>query len=154
MSLPISRKVEKALASWLPTAMTTTGLTFFEGHERADTIIMPCLVIHAEGSTPYPDMPPDVGIRVVRVRCKFTASSDDHTRATVDGWKELLESAMTDDMAAMQSALNHPATGTDTRVVTGIHFHHVEMTDDPSERFENDWIEDLTFAVVAELVDA
>ena len=154
MSLPISRKAEKAFAvGYLPTALNITGLHIYEGHEKVDSIELPNLVVYSEGSSPYPEMPVESGARLVRLRCKFQVDSQATTRADVDAWKQLLENAMTDELAALQAALNKPV-GTDNRVVKAIHFHHVEMADDPSDVNETDWIEDLVFNVTCELLDA
>ena len=154
MNLSISRKVEKAISvGYLPTALNISGLTIYEGHEKAAAIEIPNLVIYSEGSSPYQNMPVESGVRTVRLRCKFQVDSSVNSRADVDEWKAALESAMTDELDALQAALNKP-DGTDTRAVTGIHFHHIEMTDDPSDVSETDWIEDLVFNVTAEILDA
>lgn len=154
MSLPISRKAEKAFAvGYLPSALNIIGLNIYEGHENAGEVSFPCLIIYTEGSSPHPDFPPEIGVRLIRLRCKFTVDSDDNTRTNVDDWKQLLESAMTDNLDALQAALNKPS-GTDNRVVKGIHFHSVEMNDDPSDRSQTDWIEDLIFSVTCELLNA
>lgn len=153
MKLPISRKAEKAFAAgYIPAALGVAGLNIYEGHERAEEVQFPALIIYAEGSSPHSDMPPETGVRVVRLRCKFQIDSMTTTRADVDAQKELLESAMC-DIAAIQAALNAPLTGADNRLVRGIHFHHVEMSDDPSDVSETDWIEDLVFTVTCELLD-
>lgn len=154
MSLPISRKAEKAFAvGYLPTALGIVGLHIYEGHEKVEKVELPNLIVYSEGSSPFPDMPVESGVRIVRIRCKFQIDSMVNTRADVDAWKLLLESAMTDDLAALQAVLNKPV-GTDNRVVKAIHFHYVEMNDDPSDRHETDWIEDLIFNITCELLDA
>jgi hypothetical protein len=154
MSLPISRKAEKAFAvGYLPTALGIVGLHIYEGHEKVERVELPNLIVYSEGSSPFPDMPVASGVRIVRIRCKFQIDSMVTTRADVDAWKLLLESVMTDDLAALQAILNKPV-GTDNRAVKAIHFHYVEMADDPSDVSETDWIEDLVFNVTCELLDA
>ncbi len=154
MSLPISRKAEKAFAvGYLPDALDIGELHIYEGHEKVESIELPNLVVYSEGSSPFPDMPVESGVRLVRLRCKFQIDSGVTTRADVDAWKQLLESAMTDELTALQASLNKPV-GTDNRVVKAIHFHYVEMADDPSDVNETDWIEDLVFNVTCELLDA
>lgn len=153
MSLPISIKVEKAIAGWLPGVLNITGMNYYEGHEKAESVATPHLVIYSEGSTPYAETPPECGIRQVRLRCKFTVDSDDTSRSSVNDWKQKLESAITDDLDTLKAALNKPV-GTDNRTIKAIHFHHVSMSDDPSEHSQTDWVEDLIFDVVCELLDA
>jgi len=154
MSYPISIKAEKAFAlDYLPDALDIEGLNIYEGHEKVEEVAFPCLVIYAESSAPHPEMPSECGVRVVRLRCKFTVDSTVQERGDVNAWRQALELAMTDDMAAIQTVLNKPV-GVDGRTVTGIHFHHVTMTDDPSDRSETDWIEDLVFDVTCELLDS
>ena len=154
MSLPISIKAEKAFAlDYLPDALDITGLNIYEGHENAATVAFPCLIVYAEGSSTHPGFPSECGVRVVKLRCKFTADSQVEDRSDVNDWRGALESVMTDDMAAIQAVLNKPV-GVDERTVTEIHFHHVELDDDPSDRHETDWIEDLVFSITCELLDA
>jgi hypothetical protein len=154
MSLPISIKAEKAIATgFLPNALNIAGLHIYEGHEKVEKIEFPNLVIYSEGSVPQPDMPAEVGVRIVRLRCKFAIHSGNNTADQRNTWKQKLEAAMTDDLAALQAVLNKPV-GTDNRAVKGIHFHYVEMNDDPSDRNETDYIEDLIFNVTCELLDA
>jgi len=155
MSYPISIKVEKAIAlDFLPDALGIEGLNIYEGHEKVEEIVFPNLVVYAEGSAPHPDFPTECGVRIVRLRCKFTVDSTTADRADVNAWREALELAMTDDREAFQTVLNKPASGADGRTVTGIHFHDVEMADDPSDRNETDWIEDQIFNVTCELLDS
>jgi hypothetical protein len=154
MSLPISRKVEKAFAvGYLPDALAIEGLHIYEGHEKVESVELPNLIVYSEGSSQHPDMPVEVGCRIVRLRCKFQVDSLANTRANVDEWKQALEAKMTDDLPALQAALNRPE-GADNRIVKSIHFHYVEMADDPSDFEETDWIEDLVFNVTCELLDA
>lgn len=154
MSLSISRKVEKAFAlGFLPSAFKIEGFHIYEGHEKVDEISVPNLVVYSEGSSTYPGMPVEVGVRTVKLRCKFQIDSTVTTRIEVDTWKQKLESSMTDDLAGLQAALNKPS-GADNRVVKAIHFHYVEMSDDPSDVHETDWIEDLVFNVTCELLDS
>ena len=138
---------------YLPDALNITGLTIYEGHEKVETVVFPCLIVYAEGSSPHPDFPVEAGVRVTRLRCKFQVDSITDTRADLDAWKEALELAMLNDLEAIQDVLNKPV-GTDTRTVQGIYFQHVEMSDDPSETSETDWIEDLIFNVTAEPLDS
>lgn len=153
MSYSISIKTEKAFAAWLPAALDIEGMNYYAGHEKAATVEFPMLQIYAEGSSPQPGFPTECGVRIVRLLCKFTADSDDSDRSEVDDWKQQLESVMTDDRQALQAALNKPA-GTDARPIQGIHFHYVEMSDDPSDRSETDWIEDMAFNVICEPLDS
>lgn len=155
MSLTLSRKTEKAFAvGFLPDALNITGLNIYEGHGKASTIALPSLVVYAEGSSQHEGFPVECGVRVVRLRCKFMVDSDDDTIIDLDTWKETLESVMTDDLQALQAVLNKPASGADNRLVKAIHFHYVEMSDDPSDVNETDWIEDMVFSVTVELLDA
>lgn len=154
MSLPISIKCEKAIAlDFLPDALDIAGLNIYEGHEKAESISFPSLVIYAEGSAPHPDFPAECGVRVVRLRCKITADSMVTTRSDLNDWRGALELVMTDDIEALQLVLNRPASGPDNRTVTQIHFHYVELSDDPSDRHETEWEEDLVFNVTCELLD-
>lgn len=155
MSYPISIKVEKAVAlGFLPDALNIAELHIYEGHENVEEIAFPNLVVYAEGSSPHPDFPTECGVRIVRLRCKFTVDSTTAERVDLNAWREALELAMTDDRAAFQAVLNKPVSGADGRTVKAIHFHDVEMTDDPSDRNETDWIEDQIFNVTCELLDS
>lgn len=154
MSLPISIKAEKAFAlDFLPEALDIDGLSIYEGHEKAESVVTPCLIVYAEGSAPHPGFPSECGVRVVKLRCKFTADSMTQERGDVNSWRYALEMAMTNDRDAMQAVLNVPAEGEDERTVKAIHFHDVILTDDPSDRTETDWIDDMVFDVVCELLD-
>jgi len=154
MSYPISIKVEKAITlDFLTDALDIDGLNIYEGHEKVAEIAFPNLVIYAEGSSPHPDFPTECGVRVVRLRAKFTVDSEVHTRGDLNAWKELLEIAMTNDLGALQAILNKPV-GTDDRTVKEVHFQDVVMTDDPGDVNETDWIEDLAFDVTVEPLDS
>ena len=155
MSLPLSRKVEKAFAvGYLPTALSIPGLNIYEGQGMADKAVTPSLIVYSESSSPHPEMPVETTARIVRLRCKFRVDSVTNTREQIDAWREALETAMIGDLNAVQSALNKPASGMDARPVKGIHFHYVEMADDPSGTDGTDRIEDLFFNVTCELLDA
>jgi len=160
MSLSLTRKVEKAfVADYLPDALNITGLTIYAGHEKAAEkaaeiaaeIAFPALVVYAEGSSPHPEMPVETWVRNIRLRCKFLIDSDANDSDDRDDWKGSLEMVMIDDIEAIQAILNKPA-GTDNRTVKGIHFHFVEMSDDPSEVNETDWEEDMVFIITAEML--
>lgn len=153
MSLPISIKVEKAIAGYLSGISWEGGLTVYEGHEKVEEIEFPCLVVYSEGSSPYPEMPVEVGVRVVKLRCKFNVNSNDNSSDDRNLWKQQLEAVMTDDLPALQAALNKFGY-VDGRAVKGIHFHYIEMSDDPSAQNETDWVEDLIFNVTCELLDS
>ena len=154
MSLSLSRKTEKAFSLWLDSTLDITGLTVYQGHEKAETMAFPALVVYAEGSSPADGFPTECGVRVVRLRCKFIVDSTADDRADVDAWKDALIIAMTDERDTLQTALNKPASGTDERAVQGIHFHDVEMMDEPSDTQETDWEEDMTFDIKVEPLDA
>jgi len=153
MSLQTKIKVEKAFASWLPGVLNIAGLNSYPGHDKAEKAVMPWLIIYAENSSPHPDMPTEVGVRIVRLRFELRADSMVTTRANLDAWAGALELAMTDDLPALQAALNKPV-GTDNRAVKKIHFHYVTPADDPSDRQETDFVENLVFDVTCELLDA
>lgn len=154
MSLSISRKTEKAFALWLNSTLAIDELTVYQGHEKAETMVFPALVIYAEGSTPQGDFPAECGVRVVRLRCKFIADSTATERSDLDAWKDSLILAMTDDIETLQTALNKPVSGDDERAVQSVHFHHVSLSDEPSDTNETDWEEDCAFDVIAEPLDA
>jgi hypothetical protein len=154
MSLSLSRKTEKAFALWLDSTLGIDGLTVYQGHEKAAEMTFPALVVYAEGSAPQGDFPTECGVRVVRLRCKFIADSTVIERADLDGWKDALILAMTDDIETLQAALNKPTSGDDERAVQAIHFHHVSLSDEPSDTNETDWEEDCAFDVIAEPLDA
>lgn len=152
MSLPISRKAEKALTGYLSSILGIPTLQVLEGHGAVEKATIPNMIVYAEGSSPHADMPVETGVRMVRVLCKFTIDSKVNTRDDVDAWKDLVETAMA-DLDALQAALNKPV-GTDNRAVKAIHFHYFEMADDPSDRQQTDYIEDLSYNVTCELLDA
>jgi hypothetical protein len=111
-------------------------------------------VIYAESSSPAEGLPQETGCRVVRLRCKITADETATERSDVDDWESLVNDILTDDRAAMQAALNKPSIGDDERPVKKIHVHQIELMDDPSDRSETDWEEDLLFDVTCEPLDA
>lgn len=154
MTLSTSRKVEKAVKLWLESSLGISGMNYYEGHEKADEIETPHLVIYAENSANHPDFPQECGVRQVSLRCKFTVDSIEISRTNLDSWKDALILKMTDDRDAMQTALNKPASGTDSRAVKKIHFHDIELTEEPSDTVETDWIEDCVFQVTCEPLDA
>ena len=152
--MKLSRKIEKAVTAWLETQSDLDLLNIYEGHEAVETVVFPSLVVYAEGSAPADGMPQETGCRVVRLRCKLTVDETTTDREEVDEWESLIHDIMTDDRAAMQTALNKPVSGTDTRPVKKRHVHEIAMMDDPSERSETDWEEDLIFDVTCEPLDA
>jgi len=154
MSLSLSRKTEKAFAvEFLPDALDIAGLNIYEGHADAGVNEFPSLIVYSEGSTQHPSIPVEMGARIVKLRCKLQVDSRINTRGDIDTWKELIVSKMTDDLTGIQDILNKPV-GTDNRLIKGIHFHYVEMSDDPSDFVETDWIEDMIFNVTCEPLDS
>ena len=150
MSLSLTRKVEKAfVANYLPDALDITGLNIYAGHEKAESVAFPALVVYAETSNLFSGMPVETCVRTVKLRCKFLIDSDANDSDDRDDWKYKLEIAMTDDMEEIQAVLNKPV-GTDNRTVKGIHFHYIELNDDPSEVNQTDWVEDMVFNVTVE----
>jgi hypothetical protein len=152
--MKLSRKVEKAVSEWLKTESDLDGLNIYEGHEAVDAVEFPSLVIYAESSSPVEGLPQETGCRVVRLRCKITVDETATERGDVDDWESQVHDILTDDRAAMQAALNKPASGDDERPVKKIHFHQIELMDNPSDRSETDWEEDLLFDVTCEPLDA
>jgi hypothetical protein len=158
MSLSLKNKVERAFAEYLPTVLTVGGLNIYEGHTPPDDsgddpveVAFPALVIYAESSDPHPDMPAEMGIKDVLLRCRFYVESEgvDRDETSLDLWKHELEEQMRtiDDI---QAALNKPESGSDTRTYKEIHFHHVEPASEPSDREGQDWVEELSFTVTVE----
>lgn len=148
--LPLTRKVEKAFAAdYLPKHLVIAGLKIYEGHERADEMEFPALVVYGENSQPHPEMPTSTGVRIVRIRMQFVVDSESNDRGALDEWKRQLEDAMM-CRPKMQAALNAPESGIDRRKVTGIHFHDAMIGEDPSDRNNTDWVEDCNFEVVCE----
>lgn len=149
---PLSIKTEKALAAYVQTILTE-GLNFYEGHERAEGEVRPSLIIYARDSVPFPEMPRETATRVVKMSFLFTTDSATGDRVQLDAWKKELEDAML-DVESIQAALNAPVDPEDDeRAIKGIHFHDVMMSEDPSDVVQTDWMEDMVFDVVAELLD-
>lgn len=150
MSLSIKRKIERAFArDYLPKILTIRDLTIYEGHDPVAEMKFPALIVYAETAVNHPDMPPETGSKIVRLRCQFNAdSTEDGTRSRLDDWREELECAML-NTAAIQAALNiSPA-----RLIRGIHIHEAMAADDASETSETDFREEMAFEVVCEPVD-
>jgi hypothetical protein len=150
MKLSTKRKVEKALVGYLPDVLELGALKIYEGHDPAADMDFPALVIYAESAGGHPEMPVETGVKVVRVRMKFLVDeAAGGGRDTLDVWKEGLEEAMrcTPDL---QAALNRPASGVDKRAVQEIHFHEVQAAEEPSDKSETDWDEEMNFDVICE----
>lgn len=151
MSLSLKLKVEQAfVADYLPDVLTIGDLTVYDGHTPPDDdqMSLPALVVYAETATQHPEMPAEMGVRIVRLRMKFLVDSAAGDRDDLDTWKDELQEAMR-DIDGIKTALNKPA-GADTRTVQSIHFHHVDLTDEPSDQGETDWDEELDFDVIVE----
>jgi hypothetical protein len=149
MSLSMKRKVEKALAGYLP-GVLTDGPEVYEGHDPEVDMSFPALVVYSENATAHPEMPVETGSKVVAIRMKFLVDSRaDGGRVDLDMWREEIEAAMrcTEDI---QAALNAPASGPDPREVQQIHFHEIRPAGEPSDRVETDWDEELNFEVICE----
>lgn len=145
----LSRKTEKAFATYLPQVITIAGLNIYEGHEKSDEAEFPALFVNADSSSQADGMPSSTGIRIIRLSMRFIVDSEDQTREPLDDWKESLEGAML-DLPAIKSALNEPASGIDRRKVTGMHIHDVIPAEEGSGRENTDWVEGLAFDVVCE----
>lgn len=148
--LPIKIMVEKAFAEdFLPRVVSISGLRIYQGHEeKPEEFIIPSLTVYGEDSQEHGDMPTGTGVRVVRLRLKFTVEATP-ARAKLDEWKDQVECAIL-DVTRMQEILNAPASGIDRRKVTGIHFHDIQIGGDPSALEETEWVEDQIFDVVVE----
>lgn len=156
----LERKAERALAQYLRARVT--GINIYEGSARAEeeqsqredeedeaSMHMPALIILAQNSVPFGDSPPSSGIRSIPIQFQFQVDSTETKRAELDTWKSQTFNAVF-DVAAVQTALNAPASGTDRREVKGIHFHDLIDQSNPSARQETDWIEDIQAEVVCE----
>lgn len=150
MSLSIKRKIERAFArDYLPKILTIRDLTIYEGHDPVGEMKFPALIVYAETSANHPDMPPEVGSKIVRLRCQFDVDSgEDGSRSRLDDWREELECAML-NTAAIQAALNTAPA----RLIRGIHIHEAMAADDASETSETDFREEMAFEIVCEPVD-
>lgn len=148
--LPIKRRAERAFATdYLPQHLAIQGLTIYEGHEAADQIALPALIVYAEDSQQFGDMPMETGVRTVRIRFGWQVDATASARALLDEWKEQLECSVL-NQEKVRETLNKPETGIDRRKVGKIHFHATMIAGDPSDRQETDWIEQQVYDVVVE----
>lgn len=149
MKLSTKIKTEKAFAGYVPTILSSPVPHIYEGHEDADEMEFPSLVVYAEDAQPHPEMPVETGTKIVRLRFRFQFDASASGRERLDAWREEIEEAMR-CTASIQAALNRPESGVDSRKVQAIHFHEVQPAGEPSEREETDWVEELSFDVVCE----
>lgn len=148
MSLSLSRRVEKALATdFFPRHLTGSCLTICEGHEsRPDDLRFPALIVYAEDAQTFGDMPRETGVRTVRIRCKLIADTADG-RGRLDDWRDKIQEILID--CPHTDELNEPQ-GIDKRKVPGLHVYDVTHAGEPSDVNETDWEEDLLFDVVCQ----
>lgn len=158
--MKLSRKTERALAGYLRAALSIPALHVYEGHERqdenqsnpdAECFQLPALIVYAENAQPFEDAP--VQIRSVRTRFQLQVDSTQNDRAFVDETKRAIFDAIF-DVAAVQSALNKQATGSDLRSVKGIHFHDLLEASEPSDVQASDWLEEIQADVIVEELSA
>jgi hypothetical protein len=158
--MKLSRKAERALAEYLRSVLVAPGLRVYEGHERqnenqsnpdTECFQLPALIVYAENAQPFEDAP--VQIRSVRARFQLQVDSTQNDRAFVDETKRAIHDAIF-DIAAVQSALNKPATGSDLRTVKGIHFHDLLEASEPSDVQASDWLEEIQSDVIVEELSA
>lgn len=148
--LPLKRKVERAFAKdFFPKYIAAQRLKIYEGHEAVDESDSPRLIVYAESSGQFEDMPKETGVRVVSLRLKFQADSTDVPRSDLDEWKEQAECAAL-NREKVQEALNEPCEGIDKRSITDIHFHDVMISGDASDREGESWDEDIILDVIVE----
>lgn len=152
MSLSLKIKTEKAFAEYIPTVLTVGDLNIYEGHNPpADNSVMefPALVVYAESSEPHPDMPYEMGVKIINLKCRFFVDSETSNRNNLDTWKDELEQQMR-TIADIKLALNKPISGDDNRTYKAIHFHDVVPTDEPSDREGTDWVEEMSYDIIVE----
>jgi len=95
--LSLSRKVEKVLTAYYLDAIDDADLNVYEGHEKAEIIEFPYLLVYAEDAVAHPDMPSHTGVRIVNLRLELRIDSEDTgARALLDGWRMILEDYSSD----------------------------------------------------------
>ena len=156
--MTLTRKLEAAFVAYLRTEIDDEELTVYEGHSRApdddddeSTVSFPALVVYAENSQPFGDMPPEVGIRTVSLRMEIMVDStndDDSDRERLDPWRDAIDLAM-GNLASIATALNKPG-GTDNRPIKGLHFYYLTPSGEPSEVENTNWVEQFAYDVIAQ----
>ena len=107
------------------------------------------MVVYAEDSQEYGNMPAETGVRMVRIRLGWQVDAAASARSQLDEWKEQVECAMLNPEKVAET-LNAPAEGIDRRKVQKIHFHAVMIAGDVSARENTDWVEQQVFESVVE----
>jgi hypothetical protein len=161
--MTLKRKLEVALTAYLTDAIDDADLGIYAGHDRApededgiSEVVFPALIVYAENSLPFEDMPTSLGVRSVSMRMEImvdSTSGDDDDRDRIDAWRDQIDEAM-GDVAAVQAALNPPATGSDERAIVDLHVYDVIPTGEPSDVKETEWVEQFTYEVIATNGDA
>lgn len=149
MSDSLKIKTEKAFAGYLGDVLTIGDLTVYQGHTPAASESLPALTVYAENAQQHPEMPTEVGMKIVRLRLKLLVDSAVGDRTSLDTWRDEIEAEMR-SLTEIKAALNKPASGPDERAVQAIHFHDVMAVDEPSGRNETDWDEEMVFDVLCE----
>ena len=156
MSNPLSvkRMVERAFAvDYLPAKLAITDLNIYEGHDPAEVMEYPALIVYGASAQSHPDMPYETGTKVVSLRMQFRVDSAAGGRTVLDYWRGDLEEAFrcTSDI---QAILNAPAVGVDPRTIQKIHFHDAVPSADESDRDETDWVEEMRYDIICEPLSA
>lgn len=154
--LTLSRKLEIAFKAYFESAIPS-GLTIYEGREKAQAVAIPHLICYGENSTPHPDMPTETGIRVVNMRFQIRVHSESPgARDALDGWRKTVEDAL-NSVPDILAFMNPPALpADDERTVTDLHVYDLYSNDEPTqfEEEECDWIEDVNVGVVCQPLDS
>jgi hypothetical protein len=158
--MTLTRKLEAAFAAYLGASIDDEELNIYPGHDRApvddegeSAVRYPALLVYAENSQPFGDMPPAAGIRSVSLRLEIIVDStneEDADRERLDDWRAAIDLAA-GDVSSIQMAMNAPEDEEDDeRSVTGLHVYDVLASGEPSEMNGTEWIEQFTYDIIAQ----
>jgi len=158
--MTLTRKLEAAFTAYLAASIDDEELNIYPGHDRApvddegeSAVRYPALLVYAENSQPFGDIPPAAGIRSVSLRLEIIVDStneDDAERERLDDWRDALDLAM-GDVAAIQAEMNAQGDEEeDERSVPGLHLYDVRASGEPSEVNGTEWVEQFTYDIIAQ----
>ncbi len=166
MSLTLRRKIEDAVVAYLKANPTPVGIAAAQIFPSANTSepTGDWLVVAMGKMEPDNDLP-----RVCRGKLTMTyysaATKGGSERSAVDTALEKLDTFLmkpTDDTDAtgwtdgnreasvLLTALNKPASGSDTRTITPLHFYYFGPAEESGDTDEEGWVDQLTYDVVAQ----
>lgn len=149
--IPLKRKVELALRSFLSGRSELSGIEVFAGH-RAEKRTLPCMVVYGESASENEEFPPGTGVFDVKVKIFILTQSDDEDIEIHDE-RVVIAQSLLFDADAVRSTLNISPEEPDIREVKDLHIYDVIETGADEGRDERHFGEVLNYLAICQGVD-